>query len=515
MDNFNGKDINSGFSVIIIGAGLGGLGAACQLTLNGEKVLLLEKNNVPGGFASSFIRGRFEFETALHALSDIGSLENKGSLYKFFEDLGIVPDILTFKPLPEFYRSIYYDGYDITIPLGIEEYTNKLLELFPNEKDGILGFIEMCKSVLAGIKYIESKNGKYSQREILKKHPWLARVAGITLSELFDKFFDNKKLRSLISQPWGYIGIPPERMNAYIFVTMVIFFLNWGAVYPQGRSHALTSAMVKSFEDRGGIIKYNANVKKILTKNNRVCGVELFNGDRYISNAVISNANPLLTAMKMLPENIIPEVYKRKIFAPEIGPSGFSVYLGLNAPYEELGFTAHEHFVNETYDTIEAFESFKNLENPKYMVAACYNHIYENISPPGTSELVLTTLQMGKLWEDIASNEYLSMKDKYADKLIKLLERTISPDIRDYIEVMEIATPLTYYRYSKNIQGAIYGTTQDVTNGPLFRLNSRGAIPGLYQVGAWTNFGGGYSTTILGGRIAAGMYFKDKKEGRW
>jgi hypothetical protein len=49
----------------------------------------------------------------------------------------------------------------------------------------------------------------------------------------------------------------------------------------------------------------------------------------------------------------------------------------------------------------------------------------------------------------------------------------------------------------------------------MLRLKSRGAVPGLYQVGAWTNFGGGFSTTILGGRIAAGVYFKDKKEGKW
>ena len=64
------------------------------------------------------------------------------------------------------------------------------------------------------------------------------------------------------------------------------------------------------------------------------------------------------------------------------------------------------------------------------------------------------------------------------------------------------------------MEGAIYGYTQDILNGPLLRLRSRGAIPGLYQVGAWTNVGGGFSTCILGGRIAAGMYLNDKKKGR-
>ncbi|TFF93609.1 MAG: FAD-dependent oxidoreductase, partial [Promethearchaeota archaeon] len=54
------------YDVIVVGAGLGGLGAACQLGLADKRVLLLEKHNVPGGFATSFVRGRFEFEGALH-----------------------------------------------------------------------------------------------------------------------------------------------------------------------------------------------------------------------------------------------------------------------------------------------------------------------------------------------------------------------------------------------------------------------------------------------------------------
>jgi prolycopene isomerase len=503
------------YPVIVIGAGLGGLGAACQLVARGEQVLLLEKHNVPGGFATSFVRGRFEFEGALHELSDVGTKDNKGALYRFFERLGIVPDKLKFKQVPELYRSVYVDGYDVTLPIGMDDYTNKLIELFPHEKKGIEDFMEVCNAVLAGIQYIASKGGKYSPGEVLKEHPWLPRVAGITLSELYEKFFKDKKLIAVLSQLWGYVGLPPDKMNAYVFVAMLIFFLKWGAVFPVGRSHSLTSALVNAFEKFGGVVRYNALVDRILVENGRVLGVELLNGDIYLSKAVISNVNPICTSMKMLPLEVVPDDYKRKIYTPEIGPSGFSVYLGLNSSFKKLGFTAHETFINSTYDMNHAFETFRKLEPPEYMVIACYNHIYEKISPPGTTELVLTTLQMGKLWQNVAPDQYFRKKDEISDKMISLVENTICPDIRDHIEVAEAATPLTYYRYSKNMEGAIYGTTQTVENGPLLRLKSRGAIPGLYQVGAWTNFGGGFTTTIVSGRIAAGMYLKDKIDKRW
>lgn len=513
-NNFNKENVTSSYSVIVIGAGLGGLGAACQLALSGEKVLLLEKNNVPGGFATSFVRGRFEFEGALHELSDIGSEDNKGSLYRFLEKLGVIPNKIKFKRLPEFYRSVFLDGYNVTMPLGIEEYTNNLIELFPHERKGIEDFMDMCKAVLDGIEFVASRGGKVSPMEILKEHPWLPRVSGLTLSEVFKKFFKDQKLMAVIAQLWGYLGSPPSKLNAYAFIAMLIVYLKWSAVFPMGRSHAFSSAMIKAFEELGGEVRFNAIVNRILVENGRACGVELLNGETYRSKAVFSNVNPICTTMKMLPQDIVPESYKKAIYAPEIGVSAFSVYLGLNASYKKLGLNAHETFINETYDMESAFQTFRKIETPKYIVAACYNHIWDDISPPGTTELVLTTLQMGKLWQSVSPDQYHRMKDEIANRMVEIVEKTICPDLRAYIEVAEPATPLTYYRYSKNIEGAIYGYTQEIINGPLLRLKSRGAIPGLYQVGAWTNFGGGFSTSILGGRVAAGMYFKDKKEGK-
>ncbi len=312
-------DESSYYPVIVIGAGLGGLGAACQLALAGEKVLLLEKHNVPGGFATSFVRGRFEFEGALHELSDIGSEANQGGLYRFLKKLSVIPHKLKFKQVPELYRSVFYDGYDVTMPFGVEAYTNKLIELFPGEKKGIEEFMEIGKAVQTGIDYISSKGGKFTQAEILKNHPWLARVSGLTLMDIFKRHLKNQRLMAVISQLWGYLGLPPDRVNAYIFIAMMMTFLRWGAVFPVGRSHALTSSMVNSFEDLGGETKFNALVNRIIVEDGRACGVELINGDIYKCGAIFSNVNPICTAMKMLPQNIVPESYKKRIYAPEIG----------------------------------------------------------------------------------------------------------------------------------------------------------------------------------------------------
>ena len=67
------------YDAVVIGAGNGGLVAAVRLLQGGAKVLVVEKHNLPGGFATSFRRGRFEFEASLHELNDFGPRRRQGA----------------------------------------------------------------------------------------------------------------------------------------------------------------------------------------------------------------------------------------------------------------------------------------------------------------------------------------------------------------------------------------------------------------------------------------------------
>ena len=83
----------SKYDAIVIGAGNGGLTASTALAQKGLNVLLLERHNIPGGCATSFCRGRFEFEIALHQLSGLGTPETPGPLRMDLDSLGIMPDL--------------------------------------------------------------------------------------------------------------------------------------------------------------------------------------------------------------------------------------------------------------------------------------------------------------------------------------------------------------------------------------------------------------------------------------
>ena len=80
------------YDVIVVGAGNGGLAAAANTAKAGLKTLLLEKHNIPGGCATSFKRGRFEFEPSLHELCSVGNAEHPDKVYKMFDELGAKPE---------------------------------------------------------------------------------------------------------------------------------------------------------------------------------------------------------------------------------------------------------------------------------------------------------------------------------------------------------------------------------------------------------------------------------------
>ncbi len=69
------------YDAVVIGSGMGGLAAACNLAKNGFKTVLLEQHNFPGGVTTSFKRGRFEFEISVQCITEYGSKENKGPIY--------------------------------------------------------------------------------------------------------------------------------------------------------------------------------------------------------------------------------------------------------------------------------------------------------------------------------------------------------------------------------------------------------------------------------------------------
>ena len=143
------KSQGKAYDVVVIGAGNGGLTAAIRVLQAGRSCLVLEKHNLPGGFATSFRRGRFEFEASLHELNDFGSPEEPGDIRTLFRELG-VEDKIGWIRIPDAYHLITTDKqYDCEMPFGLQAFTDKMEKLVPGSRPSVTAFFELCDEVRA------------------------------------------------------------------------------------------------------------------------------------------------------------------------------------------------------------------------------------------------------------------------------------------------------------------------------------------------------------------------------
>lgn len=503
------------YDVIVVGAGLGGLSAATIMARRGYDTLLLERHNVPGGYSTSFVRGRFEFEAALHELSDIGTDERPGVLKKLLDYLGVSKHV-EFVQSPSLYRSVFPD-LDITLPKGKEAYMTTMCDRFPHEADGIRRFMARVFAVAHEVDQLEKLQRAKLPRDLGKlvslpfKMRSIPRYLFATWGDVLYRDVKDEQARAVLSQYWGYFGLGPSKCAFFYFALALASYIKLGASHVHGRSHALSNAFIKTFNELGGDVVMSCGVRKIQSDGDRVVGVVTDEGREISAKAVISNADPIVTCRDLLGVENTPPAYFEKLRHNEIANSSFNVYLGIAKPIEDFGIEDHEIFINKDYDFDSHSGDMETIRDAGFLALTVYNAILPDISPPGTCQAVLTTLMYGAPWRKVKPEDYVDTKNRLADSMIDSAEK-LMPGLRAATEVVEVSTPVTNMRYVGSLDGSIYGFQNTAFNHTILRLSAQGALDNLYQVGAYVQMGGGFSPSMLSGQMAGDrLHMKLKK----
>ena len=511
--------IEDSYDVVVVGAGNGGLSATVFLAQQGVKVLCLEQHNLPGGVATSFVRGRFEFETSLHELASYGPQSNKGSIRRFFEDSLKIDT--KFVQVPEAFRLILTDPgeeMDISMPFGVENFIDTIENEVPGSKESVENFFKVAKEIDGAFSYFGKTKGNPDQGVLLKEFPNFLKTAAYSVTEVENALNIPEKAQKILNGYWAYLGLPMSRMNFTLYAMMVLSFAEIGGWVPTNRSHGYTTAIDAKIREFGGRIEYNTSVDKILVEGGKVVGVETTRGDKIKTNNVISNATPTLTYNKLIyPQSEVPEIAYKEVNARIHGLTGFAIYVGLDATAEELGLHEYGYFIMNNMNTEEIYDSWKTLQAPGGLACTVLNNAVPDCSPPGTCILDITTLYRPEAWKDVKPEEYVDLKNKLAEELIIKFEKATGTSLRDHIEEIEIATPATFARYAKLYNGIFYGYEPESWDSLVPRLMNMGKdvyIEGLEFAGGFNRRAHGYSSAINDGLISAKLILhKLSKEG--
>ena len=499
------------YPTVIIGSGLGGLCCGAYLSKFGIPVTVVEQHNIPGGYATSFRRagGKFTFEVSLH-----GTSIHDNAAARSLKELGVL-EKLQLVELPEVLR--FKDSkMDIPFPSRDPEALIRVLaQHFPSEKEGIRGVVQEIIGIAEETDKF-SREKKTPGADFPSLYPKMWNVRDKTLADFLNIYLKDPMLKDVLATQWRYYGLPPSKLSGFIYAVALGEYLRNGSYYIKPRSQELSHALAKAIETSGGKILYGTQAEKIIVKNGAVEGVGLSEGKILPAQGVVSNASAVTTFKKMLPQEVVPADYLKKLEGYKPSISSFVVWLGLN---QELRgrMKGYSHRVISGRGPEDDYQFYMKGEVEKGSFSVViYDNLFEGYSKPGTSTVTLLFLTGYEPWRKFEADyragrkeAYNKEKERWTDILIRRAEKEIIPDLSSMIEVKESATPLTNWYFTRNPEGAIYGFEQAIDNAYMNRLDNRTPIKGLYLASAWGSPGGGYGGVLRSGEITFGKMMAD------
>ncbi len=334
------------YDVVVVGAGNGGLTAALTLARGGRRVLLLERHNIPGGCATSFVRGRFEFEVALHQLSGVGRPERPGPLRSLLAELGVL-DKLEFVEIESLYRVVMPGTIDVTLPADRPEAVKLLQDWFPEQRDAVARFFDFLYAFC--LQYVQ---GRFMRDPELskEKYPLYFKYALKSTREILDQYFDDPLLKSVLSVYWSYMGVPPSRLPFGELAIMLCNYIEFKPYHLKGGSQALSNALLDAFLAAGGEARFNCAAERVLVEDGAVQGVITEQGDRVSCRYVVSNASTVQTYLELIGGDAVPAGALDAFRSATVGPSAFTLFMGFDCEPAELGIHDTTNFITTSTD---------------------------------------------------------------------------------------------------------------------------------------------------------------------
>lgn len=477
--------IDKKYDVIVIGAGIGGLTCGCYLAKAGLKVLIIEKHDKPGGYCTSFDREGYRFDVAVHYF---GSCRKEGVLRRIIRELSLEKELKFNRIDP--CDKIILPEHTIFVRKNYEQTLDSLTKAFYKERVNLNNFFNF----------------------ILQKsvHNLFVKTANYSFADLLDSFFGDYKLKAALSVLLGNIGLPASKASALTSAILYREYICDPGYYPVGGVQVFPDLLAKRLLSYKGDLRLSREVTDIVCKGGKARGVKLDDGTFIASRFVVSNADATLTFRKLL--NINNNRIDSRLKKLNVSLSAFACYLGLD---RDLGNIMKDHCTTwyfKTYDIESCYDRPVNLPSDskfKYVICTFPSFHSKNVAPSGKSTMgiiVGVKALRRKLW--------LQNKYQFAEKLVKRAS-DIVPGLSKYIDVLSVATPYDFHKFTYNRDGAMYGWAALRNQVKRSVFPQKTPIKNLFLTGHWATGGvaqSGIPVVALSGKNAARLILSNGKK---
>jgi len=478
-------------TIIIIGAGIGGMSTAARLAKAGHDVTIFEGSDRTGGKCRTKWIGKYAFDTG-------PSLLTLPAVYRdlFLKTGKRIEHILKIDPVDPAFEYNFADKTKITFPnlslkgtcdsiesvLGKEagDQWHNLMQRAEHMWDVSRGpFVE---SELKSIYRLAAKRGFLTNLKVIAPLTSLRKLTG--------KYTSNPYLSKIVDRYATYSGSDPRKVPA-VLLTIAFVESSFGAWHIQGGIGKLSEAIESRCRELGVKFELNSAVTRITTKDSAATGVEV-NDKFYPADFVVANTDAELVYNKLLDSKVKEVLLERKKLAKATKSlAGFSLLLGLDnskisGPPPVMPH--HSIYFPEDYDAEfdDIFVKKIPVTDPTiYICAPKDPQMVNGNNLEAWSVLINATRhEPGTGWD---WNQGSAL---YAAKIIAKLDE-LGLRVSERLDVMEFQTPADLEQEVGAPGGSIYGTSSNGARSAFLRASNTSPLKNLYCVGGSAHPGGG------------------------
>jgi phytoene desaturase len=482
-------------SVIVIGAGIGGLAAAGRLARHGYQVTVLEKADHPGGRVARLEKDGFRFDTGptLFLMPEVFA-ETYAALGEKMERH------LQLKRLDPTYRVHFHDDFTLDLSADLQSMRRQLDAFEPGSFESFLRFMaEGYQNYQLSLKHFVGRNfNTLFDYFSLRNLPLLFKLKALVKhADRTAGFFKDPRLQAAFSFQNMYLGLSPYEAPA-TYSLLQYTELGDGVWFPTGGMYQVIESLAAIAEGLGVRFRYNTPVKRIEVVGNRSTGVILADGKHLAADIVIANADLPYVYQKLLPaDENLPRLQNKKYTS-----SALMFYWGVKG--ERSPELLHhnvflaDHRYRQSFD--EIFHQHSLPEEPSFYICAPTRTDPSFAPPDGDSLMAL--VPVGHI-DERNPQDWAGLEKRARHTVLSRLEALGLRDLENRI-TFEAKWGPPYYRDELNlVKGSAFGLSHNFTQvGYLRPHNRHPRYRNLYFAGASTHPGTGLPIVLLSARLA-------------
>lgn len=491
-------------SIIIIGGGLTGLAAGCYARMNGYRASVFEMHDKPGGVCTGWQRRGYTIDGSMNWL--LGTKPGTG-YHRFWEELGAVQKWQVFN---HDRHSLTEDenGKVFTMYSDADRLEQEMMEFAPEDKAVIHEFIGAIRHFSRFELPVDKPQELYNLLDYVKMMKMLAffrflqKWGKITTAD-FTLRFKNP----LIKQAFNIDAADESADMPALTMPMILGWQHMQAAgYVIGGALALVGYIQRRYLDLGGELHLKARVEKILVENNKAVGIRLADGTEHRGDIVISAADGRTTIFDMLDGIYIDDTIRGYYDNLPLFPPLVYISLGVARKFDDVPSSVGGL-------TLSLKEPVTIAGKEQKLLSVLVYNFDPTLAPEGKTVVRVQFNTDYDYWERLYKEpeQYKAEKERIADTVVAVLDKRF-PGLAAQVEMRDVATPMTWVRYTGNWKGAYEGWM--ITTSTLM-MQMRKTLPGLgnfYMAGQWVNPGGGMPTAVMSGRQTIQIICKNDKK---